>query len=40
MLYVRNEYALQLLRVPEKEEEKTESEFIHYQLDAVPPLIL
>ena len=38
MLYVREEYALKLLRVTEKEEKKSESEFIHVRLDAVPPI--
>ena len=38
MLYVREEYARKLLRFTEKEEEKSESEFIHVILDAVPPI--
>ena len=35
---MREEYALKLLRVTEKEEKKSESEFIHVRLDAVPPI--
>ena len=36
MTYVRDGYVPTLLRITEKEENSTESEFIHLRMDAVP----